>query len=248
VKRKLLLAAFAAAALAIPLSAQDADALLAACALPGCADSVSASVTVRMFRIDGSMAKREVRYLAQERDGRTSRLVLALSPGGLEAGKFLSGSEGDFVYGRIGGTKALSSSDVSRAFLGSDLSFEELGVPDPRATRNAVIGSEVAAGLDCYIVESVGAAGARYSKTLRWVAKDGGLLVKAEHFNAKGKAVKSVAVTALVRIDGRPSARVAEARDLVRGTSTTLEFRDLRYGAAIPEGTFSPASLAVASL
>jgi hypothetical protein len=248
VKRKLFIAALAAAALALPLSAQDANALLAGSAIPGSAETLSASVTLRIYGIDGSFAKREVRYLAQSREGRTSKLAQALSPEWLEDGKFLSAADGAYVYGRSRGMRALSSSDASRAFLGSNLSFEDLAAPNPAATRNRLVGSELAAGRDCYIVESLGEAGSQYAKALRWVAKDGGLLIKAELFNAKGKAVKSVAVTSFDSIDGRLCARGVEVKDLAHGSSTTLEFKDIRFGAALPADIFSPAALATASL
>jgi hypothetical protein len=115
-------------------------------------------------------------------------------------------------------------------------------------TRNSIVGSEVVAGLDCSIVESVGGALSQYSKALRWVAKDSGLLVKAELFDAKGRAAKSIVVTALADVDGRSSARSVEVRDLVHGSSTTLEFTGVQYGVAAPADIFSPTSLATASL
>jgi hypothetical protein len=248
VKRNLLIAVIATAALALPLAAQDADALLAGCAIPGSADSLSASVSVKIYRIDGSLSKHEVRYLARSSEGHSDRLALAQAPERFVDSKFLSVAEGQYVYGRSTGTRPLGSSGAARDFLGSDLSFEDLAAPNPTASRNAIVGAETAAGLDCYIVESIGATGSSYAKALRWVAKDGGLLVKAELFNAKGKAVKSIAVTALEEVDGRACARSVEVRDLVHGSSTVLEFKDLRLGAALPAGIFSPDSLATASL
>lgn len=247
-KRNLLIAAIAIAALALPLAAQDADTILAGCAIPGSADSLSASVSVRIYRIDGSLAKREVRYLARSSEGHSDRLALAQSPERLVYGKFLSLAEGQYVYGRSAGTRALGASEASRDFLGSDLSFEDLAAPNPAASRNTIVGTESVTGLDCYIVESLDAAGSSYAKAMRWVAKDGGLLVKAELFNAKGKAVKSVAVTAFDKVEGRICARSVEVRDLVHGSSTVLEFKDLRMGAELPAELFSPASLATASL
>ena len=247
-KRKLFIASLAAAALALPLSAQDADALIASCAIPCASDALSASVMVKIYQVNGSVLKREVRYFAQSREGGSDRLALALAPKWLENGKFLSVADGNFVYSRNRGMRSLPPSDASRAFLGSDLSFEDLSAPDPAASRNKVVGSELAAGQDCYIVESLGAAEPQRAKVLRWVSKDGGLLVKAEHFNAKGKIVKIVAVTALQQTDGHTCARGVEVKDLAHGSSTTLEFKDIKLGSAFPADIFSPAALATASL
>jgi hypothetical protein len=146
----------------------------------------------------------------------------------------------------LGRVRRIAGEEKQESFVGSDLSYEDIGgrdladytyaFADPNATWTAADGSKHAA----WALESRARdTDADYPRTVSLVRKDNFVVVHADIFNARNERVKVFDVKALDRVDGIWTIRslvVANERDRTR---TELETTSIRYNAGLTENDFS---------
>lgn len=85
----------------------------------------------------------------------------------------------------------ISTRDQNDAFMGSDLTFADMGQRRLDEDTHALIGEKPCDGQTCYIVESKPKeGGSAYSKRVFWILKDDWRTVKIEYFDQKKEPLK----------------------------------------------------------
>jgi outer membrane lipoprotein-sorting protein len=130
-------------------------------------------------------------------------------------------------------------------FLGSEYYVSDLVSPELDAYTYAVAGEEEVLGRACRLVEATPKRpeDELYSKTVLAIDPADLLILRAQFFDPKGKLLKVWAVDRLERIDGVWTARAQRMTNVQEGTASTLEIRDIRYHAEVPDDVFNRAHL-----
>ncbi len=145
----------------------------------------------------------------------------------------------------LGRVRRIAGQEKQESFVGSDLSYEDIGGNDVAdytyafVSESAVWTAPDGAKLPAWALESRARdAGAQYPRSVALVLKDRFILVHADIFNRRDERTKTIDVTRLERVDGIWTAMdlvVANARDKTR---TELRTTSLHYNVGLKPGDF----------
>lgn len=148
-------------------------------------------------------------------------------------------------------SRRIALSDRGRAFLGTDLSFEDMKneTQVSRADyRWESVGEENVDGQDCIVVEAtpVDAETARtlgYGRLRLRVDKAIWMPRFIEYWDPGGAPLKTVRLRDVEQVDGIWAARRIEAENLQTGHRTTLRFETIDHHSEVPEELFTEAAM-----
>ena len=145
----------------------------------------------------------------------------------------------------LGRVRRIAGQEKQQSFVGSDLSYEDIGgrdVADYRytfAAENAVWTAPDGTKLPAWSLESRAKdAGAEFPRSVSLILKDRLVSVHADIFDRRNERAKTFDVTRLERVDGIWTAldlMVANERDKTR---TELATTTLRYNVGLKPGDF----------
>jgi outer membrane lipoprotein-sorting protein len=131
--------------------------------------------------------------------------------------------------------------------MGSDLSYEDMmDDPDLESHYNAsVTGSDTSQNHNCWIVQlNAIKEGEAYEVRKVWVDKERFVPLKEELYGKSGKLLKRTTLSEITRILGRWYPMKINFKDMLKtGDGTWFVIETLTLDQAIPENTFSKASL-----
>lgn len=177
-------------------------------------------------------------------DGDQRSLVRVTAPS-REAGQaFLSVGNNLLLYSpRLGRSLRLPPSGRSNAFLGSDLSYDDLAGGEYRDQYTASIVSRGAETITLDLVPKAEAP-TPYGKLVFVVAAASYAPESLTFFDQRGNAVKRLSFADFQAVDGRSIPQRFEVVDLLKeGYRTVAVYRDASFGLDIPERCFSEAAL-----
>jgi hypothetical protein len=148
--------------------------------------------------------------------------------------------------------RRISATDRGEAFLGSDLSYEDVkletrvGLEDYRWTTQA--GDEVVDGHACWLLEAVpvDAKTARelgYGRVLLRVDPALWMVRRAEYWDPGGRLLKTAALGEIRLVDGIWTVHRVEATNAVTGHRTILTFHDVDYASPVDDDLFTERAL-----
>jgi len=209
---------------------------------------------MRLFDRQGRVRERSLSIAAlRGAPGKGDKtLVRFTAPNDIRGTSFLvwehpEGDDERFLYlPALGRVRRVAGQEKQESFVGSDLSYEDIGGRDvadysyafasENATWTAPDGSKHAA----WALESRAKdANAEFPRSVSLVLKDRLISVHADIFNRRNERTKVFDVTRLERVDGIWTALdlvVANERDKTRTELTTAS---LRYNVGLTEGDFS---------
>lgn len=213
-----------------------------------------AEMRMRLFDRQGRVRERVLTIQTLRGSGRTGdrTLVRFLYPHDIRNTAFLvwehPGADDErFLYlPALGRVRRIAGEEKQESFVGSDLSYEDIGgrdladytyaFADPNAVWTAPDGSRHPA----WALESRARdRRAAYPRTVSLVRKDNFVVVHADVFNQRDERVKVFDVKRLERVEGIwtiLSLAVANERDRTR---TELETASIRYNVGLTEKDFS---------
>jgi hypothetical protein len=207
---------------------------------------------MRLFDRQGRVRERAMLLLARRDPAGDKTLVRFTYPNDIKNTGFLvwehPGADDErFLYlPALGRVRRIAGEEKQESFVGSDLSYEDIGGRDiadytyafsnPNATWSAPDGSTHAA----WALESRAKdKAADYPRSVSLVRKDNFVVVHADIFNARDERAKVFDVKKLERVDGIwtvLSLAVANERDRTR---TELETISIRYNVGLGDNDFS---------
>jgi len=154
-----------------------------------------------------------------------------------EAGK----SDDQWIYlPALKRVKRISSEGRGDYFMGSDFTYDDLGDRHPSADTHTLTGSETIDGDQCWMVESVPKNPKDlYSRTVTWVSKEKSVGLKRDYYDKRGTLLKTLRVSSVEFISGVWIIKKTEMRNVQKGTSTRMEFTDVRINTGITDSSFS---------
>jgi hypothetical protein len=207
---------------------------------------------MRLFDRQGRMRERAMTLLARRTPAGDQTLVRFTYPNDIKNTGFLvwehPGADDErFLYlPALGRVRRIAGAEKQESFVGSDLSYEDIGgrdvndytyaFTDQNATWTAPDGTRHAA----WSLESRARdKSVDYPRSVSLVRKDSFVIVHADIYNARNERVKVFDVKKLERVDGIwtvLSLAVANERDKTR---TELETTSIRYNVGLTENDFS---------
>ena len=148
-------------------------------------------------------------------------------------------------------TRRISGADRGGAFLGTDFSYEDI----KKETRIGVLDytrktlrRESLDGRPCIVVEHtpVDADTARelgYGRVLTWIDGELWIVRKAEYWDERGKALKSVAIEDIRKVDGIWTPHRMEATSHGNGHRSVFTCSEIDYETPVPDDLFSERAL-----
>jgi hypothetical protein len=207
---------------------------------------------MRLFDRQGRVRERTMTLLARRSPSGDRTLVRFTYPNDIKNTGFLvwehPGADDErFLYlPALGRVRRIAGAEKQESFVGSDLSYEDIGGRDLNdytytfanadAAWTAPDGSKHPAWS---LASQAKDRGADYPRTVSLVRKDNFVIVHADIYNARNERVKVFDVHKLDRVDGIwtvLSLGVVNERDKTR---TELETTSIRYNVGLTENDFS---------
>lgn len=91
--------------------------------------------------------------------------------------------------------RRVNQRDQNEAFMGSDLTFADMGQRLIGEDTHTLVGEETIDGKDYYVVESVPVTESIYGKKKQWISKDDFTTLRIEYFDAKLDLLKTQDIT-----------------------------------------------------
>ena len=213
-----------------------------------------AEMRMRLYDRQGRVRERALTLLALRGTGAAGdkRLVRFTYPNDIRNTGFLVWEHADaederFLYlPALGRVRRIAGEEKQESFVGSDLSYEDIGGRDladytyafveENASWKAPDGSTHAA----WRLESRAKdADADYPRTVSLVRKDNFVVVHAEVFNRRNERVKVFDVTRLEQVDGIWTVLSLVVRNERDRTRTELDTTSMRYDVGLTDGDFT---------
>lgn len=256
-KRKILLAPIAAAALlfpGIPAFASEPTGLEVMRMADGRDTGKTSRYVVAMTLMAKSGSKRERQVIAYSKDyGDVQKTAMAFrSPkdvagvGYLTWGYDETGKDDDmWLYmPALGKVRRISGSSKNDEFMGTDFTYEDMGSRDLDKDDFVLTGTESIDGSECWVITATAKEkNDAYSKRIVWVRQDCFVVAGAEYYDRQGKLLRVLTVPSIEQIDGIWTATVMEMKNLQDGHATRIELRDIEYDRELDDALFTVSAI-----
>lgn len=212
-----------------------------------------AQMRMRLYDRQGRMRERVMTLLTRKSTGKGDRTLIRFSyPNDIKNTGFLvwehpgADDERFLFLPALGRVRRISGEEKQESFVGSDLSYEDVGGRDVADYTYAFVNEHASwtapdgSRHDAWLLESKARdAGADFPRSTSLVRKDSFVMVHAEMFNRRNERAKVFDVTRLERVDGiwtTMALVVVNERDRTR---TELETTAIRYNLGLTEAQFS---------
>lgn len=142
-------------------------------------------------------------------------------------------------------TKRLSARDKTGSFVGSEFAFEDLSSYELKKYTYKYLKDDVVDGRDCYVREDIPAYQfSGYTRIINWIDKENYRSRKIIYYNLQEKPSKQLHFYDFKQYKGkywRPDRAVMT--NLKNGNSTTIEWKNYRFGNGLADHHFAPTRL-----
>jgi outer membrane lipoprotein-sorting protein len=188
---------------------------------------------------------KETKYvISSVGNGDDSSLIQVLEPAKDAGQAFLTVGDNLWIYNpRLKRTLRLPPSGRSDSFLGSDISYNDLGGRDLQTDYTASITEETAETITLELIPGK-LAPTPYGKVI--IQADASTYSPKEYifFDQRDQAVRSIRFDKFVEADGYYFPTHIEVKNLLKeGELTVVEFSNYEFGIDIPESCFSQQAL-----
>jgi len=138
--------------------------------------------------------------------------------------------------------RQVSVRDQDDAFMGSDLTFADMGQRLVAEDSHTLVGEEDVDGQPCYVVESVPITESIYGKKREWIQKSDFTTVRIDYYDRKQDLLKTQKIT-WIR-DGKLRVyKELDVRNVQTGHRTIYTISDMETGVGLDDRDFSERAL-----
>jgi len=201
---------------------------------------------------NGTKEDRQIVEYGKEEDGKTYVVMDFKGPANVKDTRFLqitneNGPDDKFIYlPSLKSVRRVNSSEGSKAFMGSDATYDDLTTRDVSMDeheylRDEAITVEGGAKYDCYVVKEIpkDKKGTQYNYRMVWVDKATMYPVHTEMYDKNDKLVKVLEVLEIQKMDGYDMPMTNKLKNVQTGHSTTLQIVKVQVDKAIPDRVFT---------
>ncbi len=135
--------------------------------------------------------------------------------------------------------KRIASSDKEKAFMGSDLTFDDMGDRNVEEDIHKLVKVEEFNGKPCYVIEMVPKEkGYMYSKKIIWIDKKEFTDYRTDFYDRKGRFLKRQVIN-WTKVDGIWVVKKMEVKNDQTGHSTVIEVSDIKLNKGLKDGLFT---------
>ncbi len=209
---------------------------------------MSGLLTMTLVDAKGKERVRSIKQVLGTFGSVDKKLMVFQSPADVRGTSFMNWSYADagksddqWIYlPALKRVKRISSEGRGDYFMGSDFTYDDLGDRHPSADTHTLTGTETVDGEQCWVVESVPKNPADlYSRTVTWVSREKSVGLKRDYYDRRGALLKTLRVSSVGLISGVWIITKTEMHNVQKGTSTRMEFSDVRINTGIADGSFS---------
>lgn len=216
-------------------------------------DTQVATSTMVLRETDGSKITRVMQTYIRETNQGTDNFMEFLSPADVSGTRFLTigddnGTDDQRLWlPALGRSRKIASSDKGSNFMGSDLSYFDMGTRSYSDATYKFSGEEtltvvmdgVEKQTECWIIESTYInPECPYEKALNWISKDNNFLYKSKIWDENGDQLKEIYIVETKEIDNV----IAQVKIIVsneNGHKTLMLMSDLQVNKGIDPGIFT---------
>ncbi|MDR1654500.1 MAG: outer membrane lipoprotein-sorting protein [Treponema sp.] len=216
------------------------------------AETTSARTRWVLTAKDGSTAERLIDQYGKKGAKGDRAVIVFQQPASVKGTRFLTmenqgAADDQWIYlPSLNKVRRISSSEGSGSFMGTDLSYDDVGSSnrDAGLDTHTLLREEDFNGRPCYVIESKPKdASYQYSRMLLWIDRDSKLNWKIECYDKKNTLVKVLEVLSAKDVQGYITPTVTKMSTLAAGTSTTINVDIIKYDDPIPESVFTTSYL-----
>ena len=135
--------------------------------------------------------------------------------------------------------KRIASADKEKAFMGSDLTFDDMGDRQVEEDTHGLVKVEEYNGKPCYVIEMVPKEkDYMYSKKLKWIDKTEFIDYRTDFFDRQGRFLKRQTIDWKKIGDIWVVTKMVVKNDQT-GHSTVVEITDIKLNTGLSEGQFT---------
>jgi len=244
----LLLAAFALTAATTAIAEPTGAAIMQAVYDRPQGKDMSGLLTMTLIDAKGKERVRSIKQALGTFGSVDKKLMVFQSPADVRGTSFMNWSyaeagksDDQWIYlPALKRVKRISSEGRGDYFMGSDFTYDDLGDRHPSADAHTLTGTETVDGESCWVIESVPKNSADlYSRTVTWVSKEKSVGLKRDYYDKRGALLKTLRVSSVEFVSGVWIIKKTEMHNVQKGTSTRMEFTDVRINTGIADGSFS---------
>lgn len=209
----------------------------------------SATVHMRIIEKNGAKKDREMTIQRSSKGSAKNVLVRLHSPSDIRGTSLLSVEKGTkkdqwlFLPSTKKSRRILSQNQGGN-FLGSELSYEDMGGSQGVQFDSKVIRTETKGATKVAVIESTPKAGeSAYSKIVSWVPLDKYVVTKVDYYDKRGKLLKTALFANYKQFSGTWRATKMQIKNVQNGRGTVMALKGLAINKGIDEDTFSVANL-----
>jgi outer membrane lipoprotein-sorting protein len=234
---------------ALCLHAQDAESIIRASRDRIKADTISTRSKMVISAKDGSTTERVLDQYSKDGPKGSRTMIVFQSPSTVAGTRFLTmenpgGADDRWIFlPSLGKVRRVAASEGGGSFMGTDFSYDDISSMSRgvELDTHTLVREENFGGNACYVIQSVPKNSSyQYSKMIQWVIKDSKIITKIELYDKKNASpVKTVEMSGIKEVQGRPTVTTTKITTHAAGTSTTINMDIVKYDDNIPEKVFT---------
>jgi len=141
-------------------------------------------------------------------------------------------------------SKRISGSSKKDSFMGSDMSYDDMGNRSVDEDTHKLMREESVEGNECWVIESIPKDGdSEYSRTVKWFRKDALLSVKEEFYDKKGDLLKTLHQSNISKKGECWVAHTMVVENVQDRHKTVLELFNVAFDTGLKDDLFRVATL-----
>jgi len=136
-------------------------------------------------------------------------------------------------------SKRISGSSKNDYFMGSDLTYDDMGSRSVDEDIHKFLKNEKFEGSECWVVESVPKEkDSLYSKTVSWICRDNSIPVKRVFYDKRGRLLKVLTKRDIRKINGYWTAFTTLVENIQDKHKTLLQINKIKYNRGLRNSLF----------
>ena len=211
-------------------------------------DDQTSTLTMTLVNKSGQSRVRKIKQYSKDLGNMEKSIMFFMSPADVKNTSFMNWSYDDdskdddqWIYlPALKRVKRISSDSKSDYFMGSDVTYDDLGDRKLDADTHTLLREEEVDGVACYVVESVAKDDEyMYAKTVTWIRKDNFIGLKKEFYDEDEELLKVLTIKKFETIDGIIVITHSEMKNVQKNHSTKIELSDISVNSGVPASKFT---------
>lgn len=218
----------------------------------------TSEMTMQLINKNGSIRERKIQSYSMDIGKDKKTIMFFLYPGDVKGTGFLTwnydqvGREDDkWLYlPAMKKTRRISgSSSKTDYFMGSDFTYDDMGSRSVDEDEHKLLREDAIEGHKCWVIESTPKTkGEIYSRKVSWIRQDCLIALKVEYYDKLGKLHRSLALSAIEKVDGFWVAKKLDMKNVQTNHETILTITNPKYNIKMDESAFTVTKLEKGSL